>query len=236
MISSNFKRFTVKSLECDSSRGVQRVALDNGQILELSKCWFDSLIEVGDCVGVCKTNDEDLTVNGVISIDDSNGCLVVDPDYLITSTDLSATYFCERKVWLNSRFKPGLVNEAFLIGDLVHCMFQQTINDPNITRIHLYTNLKSLIKQPAVLKTLLQLNTDEENVLNKAKDYIDSTIAFRQKYNSNIASGFDKSKPHLKLKVNKVTDIEDTVIAPVIGLKGKFHFVVVVYNLYNNCG
>lgn len=226
MYSKKIDKYIVKDVRIDSNRGIQFIKLDNDKILELTKCWYNSLIDVGDCIGIKlyksinETSSFDQT--NVISIDDKNGYIVLQPDHLITITDLCASYFCDRKTWLNSRFKPtGTGNEAFLIGSLVHCLFQETINEQKIDRIQLYDGLKSLIKHPSILKGLLEIEMDEEEILNKAKNYIDSVILFKEKYNSGSSTQFDKNRPNLKLKINKIIDIEDTVIAPELGLKGK---------------
>jgi hypothetical protein len=83
-----------------------------------------------------------------------------------------------------------------------------------------------LIKKPLNLKALLQLNLDEQEIMNEIKDYIDSVLIFNQKYLSGQASLFDQNQPNLKLKINKVTDIEDQILAPNYGLKGMFVFTL----------
>lgn len=215
-----FQKFVVKSVNKNQKNGVQSVELNTGQFLELRQTWYSSIIEVGDSILV-KTNET--TIQDVISITDKTGFVVINPNILVTITDLSSFSFCQRKTWLNSRFKiaGSDSNKAFTIGDLVHCLFQETINDTNPSKQTLFIKLKQLIKNPSVLRSLLILNIEEQEIIDECKEYIDSILLFNRKYNSGVASHFDSNQPNLKLKINKVTDIEDTVIAPNYGLKGK---------------
>lgn len=213
------RKYVIKSVNKYPERGVQSIELDNGQTLELAQSWYQCALAVSDLV-TFKVNNE-LGDQKVIRIDDTNGFVVKNPDYLITATDLSSASFCQRKTWLNSRFRTAAQQlKAFLIGDLVHSMFQETINDKNPSKQLMFLKLKQLIRKPKVLKSLLFLNLSEQEIIDESKEYIDSVLLFNKKYNSGIASPFDENHPNLKLRIKKVTDIEDTVLSPNYGLKG----------------
>ena len=213
------RKYVVKAVSRHPERGFQSIELDNGQTLELTQSWYSCVFSVGDLVTFSVNNDSG--DQSTIRIDDSNGFVVLDPDHLITITDLSSTTFCQRKTWLNNRFKATVLQQkAFLIGDLVHCMFQETINDKNPSRALMLDKLKELIRKPNILTSLLFLDLSEQEIINESKEYIDSVLLFNTKYNSGIASQFDEKHPNLKLKINRVTDIEDTVISPCYGMKG----------------
>lgn len=213
------RKYSIKAVTKHPERCVQSIELDNGPTLELTQSWYNGAFCAGDRVTFKVSSEFDGQT--VIRIDDSNGFVVLDPDHLITITDLSSTSFCLRKTWLSNRFKVTIPQQkAFLIGDLVHCMFQETINDRHPSRELMFSKLKQLIRKPNSLKSLLFLDLDEREIIDEAKEYIDSVLLFNKKFNSGIASNFDEKLPNLKLKVNKVTDIEDTVISPIYGMKG----------------
>ena len=223
----DLQKYLVKSVCKDESKGIQTVELDNGLKLELKQYWYDSLIEVGDsvAVGIDKQQEEEETT---ITIETAQNFIVLNPDHLVTSTELSNAGFCHRKTWLNSRFQfYGESNYAALLGTLVHCLFQETISDKKLTKQHLDATLLRLIKQPFVLRTLLVLNKNEDDLIKDSREYIASIIRFNRKFNAADGSGgqppveFDKGQPNLKIRINKVTDIEDTIVAPNYGLKGK---------------
>lgn len=53
------------------------------------------------------------------------GYLIVEPDLLLTSTAISGTSWCPRKIVLNHRFKGGEgANRSMLIGCIMHELFQ----------------------------------------------------------------------------------------------------------------
>lgn len=219
------RKYAIKSIVKHPDRAVQEVELDNGQTLELAQTWYHCMLAVGDQV-TYKVNSA-VGNQKVVRIDDSNGFVVLNPDHLVTITDLSSASFCERKTWLSNRFKTGPKElKAFLIGDLVHSMFQETINDKQPSKQLLFTKLKELIRKPNVLKSLLFLNLNEQEIIDESKEYIDSVLLFNQKYNSGTASPFDENHPNLKLRVKKVTDIEDSVLSPCFGLKGVNRLVI----------
>lgn len=235
-------RFIVKSVRKDDEKCVQIVELDNGQRLHLRQSWYHSLIEEGDCVSYESGQSDDSQQattsasdpmqsnqmqfgqppNQIITIDDTSASfMVVNPDRLVTSTDLSSVSFCLRKTWLGNRFKfYGDHNRATLLGTLIHSLFQDTIGDHHLTTEVLENKFLSLVKEPWVIRSLVAMNLNEEQLINDSKDYINSIVQFDQKFSSGKAAQFDQNHPNLKLEINKVTDIEDTVLAPNYGMKG----------------
>ena len=205
--------------------------LDSGQLLHLKQGWFHSLIEVGDRVSfeAGEQNDQQATASTssqppsqIITIDDTSAnFMVLNPDQLITSTDLSSVSFCLRKTWLGNRFKLyGDHNRATLLGTLIHCLFQDTIGDPNLSTAVLESKFLDLVKDPYVLRSLVAMNLEEEELINDSKDYIGSIVQFNQTFTAEQAQPFDRNQPNLKLKINRVVDIEETVLVPKYGLKG----------------
>lgn len=80
----------------------------------------DSIINIGDTVNILNTS---LKKN---IVDNESGFLVVNPDFLISSTAVVSTLFCMRKAVLNHilpQWSPG--NNIMLIGSLVHDIFQK---------------------------------------------------------------------------------------------------------------
>lgn len=233
-------RFTVKSVRKDDEQCVQIVELDNGQRLHLRQSWYHSLIEEGDCVSYetgqndSRNDTQQATTSAPISsnqpeqspdqitIDNSSASfMVLNPDHLVTSTELSSVSFCLRKTWLGNRFKfYGDHNRATLLGTLIHELFQETLGHQNLTTEMLENKFLSSLKEPWVIRSLVAMNLDEQQLINDSKDYINSIVQFDQKFASGQAAQFDSNHPNLKLEIHKVTDIEDTVLAPNYGMKG----------------
>jgi len=122
----DLQRYVVKSVHNDEENGAKIIELDDGKKLELKQYWYGSLIEVGDLIAVGiddKLKDDENTTT--ISIDTTKNFIVLNPDQLITSTELSNAGYCHRKTWLNSRFQfYGESNYAMLLGTLMHSLFQ----------------------------------------------------------------------------------------------------------------
>lgn len=81
----------------------------------------DSIINVGDTVHLLNPSNSEKNV-----IDNQSGFLVINPDFLISSTAVVSTLFCMRKAVLNHilpQWSPG--NNIMMIGSLVHDIFQK---------------------------------------------------------------------------------------------------------------
>lgn len=75
----------------------------------------------GDTIHILNPKKGDRTV-----IDNDSGFLVVNPDFLVSSTAVVSTLFCMRKAVLNHilpQWSPG--NKIMMIGSLVHEVFQK---------------------------------------------------------------------------------------------------------------
>ena len=113
-----------------------------------------------------------------------------------------------------------------MLGTLIHSLFQDTISDKNLSKQILNDKLMKLLKEPFTLRSLVYLTLTEEDLAKGAAEYIDSIILFNKKFSTDLPVQFDDSHPNLKIKINKVTDIEDLYLAPNYGLKGKIDVVM----------
>lgn len=220
----DLRKYSIKEVINVPKLGLQKVILNNGQTIELKQSWYNSILEEGDLISINLDNTKFDESQELVTIDDRNGFIVLNPDQLITITDLSNLSYCYRKTWLTNRFRPikdFRYNHATLLGTLIHELFQITINEKDLTRENLYSKLIDLIKQPSVLKALDYLNLTSDNLVKDSKIYVDSIVSFNRKFNSNQPAEFDQAQPNLKLKINRVTDIEDSIFCPKLGLKGK---------------
>lgn len=94
---------------------------------------------------------------GVYTVSDASGVIIVNPDMLLSGTSVVAGCFCQRKAVLNERFKGvDKGNQVMLVGSLVHELFQDVVHKQQENRRNKKRMSESLSKKE-IDELLLQL-------------------------------------------------------------------------------
>ncbi|GIY75202.1 hypothetical protein CDAR_188821 [Caerostris darwini] len=179
--------------------------------------WTDSLINIGDSVHVLKEFE-----NNEVIVDNHSGFLVINPDFLLSSTAVVSTLFCMRKAALNHilpNWSSG--NNVMMIGSLVHDIFQQAVNNNASSVKEIITILERVLKKPENLLCLSCQDTPEAEIKEKVAEYVPSISNWIKKHCS-----FERISSLSNLQVTHVEGIEDNVWSPKYGVKGKIDMTV----------
>ncbi|XP_054710406.1 DNA replication ATP-dependent helicase/nuclease DNA2-like [Uloborus diversus] len=179
--------------------------------------WADTLLRSGDTVNVLKDFVNDETI-----IEDSSGFLVVNPDFLLSSTAVVSTVFCMRKALLNNilpSWSPG--NSYMMVGNFVHDLFQQAVNNHAHSIEELESIMTSIMSKPKNLLSLCCDGVSEKDITEKVAKYIPSIHSWMKKY-----CAYDKVSSQENILVTKVENIEENVWCPKYGVKGKIDVTV----------
>ncbi|XP_063701105.1 DNA replication ATP-dependent helicase/nuclease DNA2 isoform X2 [Culicoides brevitarsis] len=205
------------------------LALDDtitGDIL-LDFPWNQLNINEGNIVSVFGKYNEDLQL---YVITNDFGLLIVNPDYLISSTKVSQSLFCQRKAVLSEKFLIETTgNLNMIVGVLVHEIFQKVLLSilskkvqPNVAQM-CADILKSREVAFKCYESLLGLHTVEEKLLEFTKN-IESFLK------NKIVNPLQKHKisdaVSNNLKIDKIEDIEENIWSSQLGLKGKIDVTV----------
>jgi hypothetical protein len=102
----------------------RQCTVDNHQSILVKLCdlWSNSKLKIGAKIRIFGASFDDELMQFIV---DSKSTIIYEPDTLITPTSITSAVYCARKVALNERFRSGsIVNKAFLIGNVVHNLFQ----------------------------------------------------------------------------------------------------------------
>ncbi|CAL1262620.1 unnamed protein product [Larinioides sclopetarius] len=189
---------------------------------DLSTCilkgfWTDSLVNVGDSVHVLQEFENNHTV-----IDNHSGFLVINPDFLLSSTAVVSTLFCMRKAALSHilpKWSSG--NNVMMIGSLVHDIFQQAVNNHISSAREINDILDRVLKKRENLISLSCQQSSEAEIREKVQEYAPSIANWIKKYCT-----FKGKVPTNSLQVTQVEGIEDNIWSPKYGIKGKIDMTV----------
>eukprot|EP00106_Octopus_bimaculoides_P016352 XP_014783794.1 PREDICTED: DNA replication ATP-dependent helicase/nuclease DNA2-like isoform X2 [Octopus bimaculoides] len=184
--------------------------------------WCYSYAAVGDIVHVL---DASIDSAGVYHITDETGLLVINPDFLVSSTTVVSSLFCMRKAVLNERFR-GIDkgNLHMLYGSIVHCLLQEVLRNKIFKEKEIILLTKSIMKRKYILHEIYGLGTDESVVLAAVLKYIPNIVKWIEHHTDFMKqqSGSDVSRTI----VTSVCDIEENIWSPRFGLKGKIDLTV----------
>ncbi|GFQ66904.1 hypothetical protein TNCT_699251 [Trichonephila clavata] len=212
--------FTVKEI-CKNEMNEPKLILEtiSGDLKTciLKGFWTDSLVNVGDSVHVLKEFENNQAV-----IDNHSGFLVINPDFLLSSTAIVSTLFCMRKAALNHilpSWSSG--NDVMMIGNLVHDIFQQAVNNHASSKEEINTIFERVFMKRENLISLSCQDTIESELKEKVAEYIPSITKWIEKHCT-----FGKRIAVDNLQVTSVEGIEDNVWSPKYGVKGKIDMTV----------
>ncbi|KFM73706.1 DNA2-like helicase, partial [Stegodyphus mimosarum] len=216
-------RYKVKELNRENPNEVKLILNDpDPNVTNLKTCvlrgfWMDTLVNDGDFVNVL----EDFK-NKQAVIDDNNGFLVVNPDFLVSSTAVVSTLFCMRKAVLNyilPKWSPG--NSIMIIGSLVHDIFQQAVNKHVNSAEEIVKIIEKVMKKQENLLSLCCQNLTEEEIKEKVIKFVPHIYDWIIKY-----CNFSGKSGSESIQVTEIRDIEDNVWCPKFGIKGKIDLTV----------
>lgn len=155
-------------------------------------------------------------------VNNSSGFLVVEPDSLLTCTQVASSLFCERKTWLNHVFLGEVgTNRAMLVGTLVHEVFQHGVKKRIADIDKLTKFLDELIDNATIMLEAYSVEVHISEIRKEALSYISSVKEWIEKYMFSGPKYPLTNDSNLEVKIIDVHDIEENVWSPKYGLKGK---------------
>ncbi|CAL4122921.1 unnamed protein product, partial [Meganyctiphanes norvegica] len=229
---NKFGRHIVLNVERDPYNGelnliLHSVSENEKKTCTLSGFWCQSSVKEGDVVHILFTFD----VSGHFTINNTQGTIVVNPDYLISGTSVVSAVFCGRKAVLNERFK-GMDsgNQIMLIGTLVHQLFQEVVKSKIQSRQKLDHLVRDLMSQPRILKDMYGLNVSEAKIYEEMSNFLPHIHTWSQRYLGSGLVSLGKTESRNKRQwpgnIKEIQDIEENFWSPRFGIKGKVDLTV----------
>nr|XP_027220953.1 LOW QUALITY PROTEIN: DNA replication ATP-dependent helicase/nuclease DNA2-like [Penaeus vannamei] len=228
-----FGRHVVSAVERNTYKGEVLLRLISVQDKSNKTCtlggfWSQSMVSEGDIVHILYTEASE---DGHFTVNNTQGLIVINPDFLISGTSVVSGVFCRRKAVLNERFRgldPG--NQLMLIGSLVHELFQEVVKKKIKSREQLEHLVRELMSQPKMLQEMYGLGVSEAHIYEEMNNFIPHINTWSQRYrNGKLQDKVElkgQSKRQWAGQITEIQDIEENVWSPKFGVKGKIDMTV----------
>lgn len=197
----------------------------------LRDSWSSQTLEPGNIIHIIGEYDD--TKQSEIILTNENFLLIVNPDRLITCTNIADSFNCQRKVVLRDRIRPaGESNKFIIYGCILHDVFEDALASGDFSEITLKTNITHLVRdvydEDITLLKLLQ-----QEVLDELFGRIPALQQWQSLYYNPTPSQYSAVKVHSRgsavktlMSISKVIDIEEEIWSPMFGIKGKIDATV----------
>ena len=143
--------------------------------------WYYVKAEDGDVVHVIGKFDRSNCI-----IDNTNNMLIVNPDFLVSSTTVADSFSCSRRAVLQDRVKAASdISKPLVYGSILHELFQSALAVDDFTNDFFSKSIERLLMQ-----NIEQLYVLKEEIP-VAKEYLKSKVGLIQHW----ANMFVTAKP-----------------------------------------
>ncbi|KAI9314936.1 DNA replication factor Dna2-domain-containing protein [Dichotomocladium elegans] len=200
-------------------------------IAKLRGNWVQTIVKVGDIVHIPGTTTPNYKhASNVMVIDDTQGCIIIHPDRLISCTAVAESSFCLRRSVLQHKIKTiGDYSVALVHGNIIHRIMQCALQSGDFSLHGLQTLAREVVA--ASLDELFCINQDEDTALTMLSTSIQAIHSFGKTFMG------EKPKPHSRISTDmganitathgfetvafsKILDVEEHLWSPTYGLKG----------------
>jgi len=174
-----------------------------------------------------------LDTESTVTLDNySNRFLILFPHTLVSGTTISMGITCQRQAVLSELFKTSGPNEVMLLGTIMHEVFDFVIKEKVVEKKVAEKKLRELLSQNSYLNLLYSLDIDTNNLMEKAREMLTSLCNWAKKYLKDAPHSTDgkmditlgresDTESDMGLSISSIADIEENIICPSLGLKGK---------------
>lgn len=210
---------------------------DIERFLVLCDDWAQSEIAPGTTLLIIGAyiNVFDITIseNSDWVIDSSKGMIVVNPDYMLSCTNIASSFECTRKALLQIKIIAGGGNAIPLVhGNMLHLLFQSALVANNYSTVWLNSELKSIIAQST--EELYQIDCTEKQTLADLQKFIPNLQKFQRDNILALTSNINDQS--LQNKIYRLLDIEERIWSTKYGIKGNIDSTVQLFSPGKNYG
>lgn len=204
-------------------------------------CWISTPVEPGDIVSIRSQWNAQLDT---YCVDAERGYLIVCPDELISGTTVTGSVFCQRKATLSDRY-PGVdgTNRVMFVGTLVHQLLQTCIArhaaGETMRRPQIEATATEILNSHDMVLALFETGMTGPELQEELAKFVPRIEQFVERYlrrnGEKCAAGGARTRVNGHEQsgefdgcIEQVTDIEENLWIPTMGLKGKVDVTTMV--------
>ncbi|XP_030756955.1 DNA replication ATP-dependent helicase/nuclease DNA2 [Sitophilus oryzae] len=199
---------------------VKSTSSNEKAICRLRSIWIDTKLNIGDTVNISAKK----TAENEWLLDNKNGLLVYDPDFLFSASSISNAIFCKRKLIFAERYRGyDPTNRFMIIGYMVHGLLQEVLVKNIYQLKDIEKCAEDILYQLNSIKDIYASGDKFEAIkedfyfyIPKIREFLDKYIEGRTKF-----PAAPPKKGDWKGTISKIEDIEENIWCPDLGWKGK---------------
>ncbi|XP_076271815.1 DNA replication helicase/nuclease 2 isoform X1 [Rhynchophorus ferrugineus] len=203
---------------------VKSTNTDEQAICRLRDIWFDTKLNIGDTLNITaiKSGEDNEWL-----VDNHNGILVYEPDFLISATSIANGVFCKRKVVFTEKYRGfDPTNKHMIVGSMVHMLLQDVL----IKKIYQLENIKNyaseLVKKPNYVADIYACGEPYDTVKEEFFVYVPKVYDFITNYIQKNTKLQASKKDDWKGRITDIEDIEENIWCTSLGVKGKVDITI----------
>ncbi|KAL1116792.1 hypothetical protein AAG570_005264 [Ranatra chinensis] len=186
--------------------------------------WISIPISVGDVVSL-----KAVERNGEWIVDGS--CLfVVHSDSLVSGTTVVGSLFCKRKSVLGNMVKDSGGSPVMVIGSLVHELLQEVLKQNLRTMDDINGLFKRMTQSKDFIYRLYSEGMEYDKTVGELSQFVPQVHKFVRKYlqtdGGRLVKDFKSKDDSWTGEISSIEDIEESIWAPSLGVKGKIDATV----------
>lgn len=200
--------------------------------LILRDSWIGADVRAGNHVHVIGLLKDD---DGIVEVSHSNNrLLIVEPDTLITITNVATALECERQVALTKYVRPpSEVTKPLLYGTITHEFIQQCFLVKDFSIEFMRQALNDTVEHYVDELSLLDMTSDE--AVSELSGKLSTIQQWSQKYLKeggrtvpNVPVAAHRGRLTIAMALERVVDVEEEIRSPFLGLRGRIDATVEV--------
>lgn len=222
---ANWKRCRIISVQND----IRMVTLIVESITDKTKAkcvleqpWLSLQLKESDIVSVKGAFDRS---NNLYRINNEDGMIVTDPDYLVSGTSVVGALYCQRRGVLQERFRGVEAdNKTMTIGTIVHELLQRTLRNELIEMVDIVDAGSELLSSKNMAQTLFACKMSREEAEKEVEPFYSRIHDFIKNH---VQLSSEKTTPiNTDIQIFAINDIEENIWCHQLGLKGKIDLTV----------
>lgn len=160
-------------------------------------------------------------------VDKDHNLLIWNPDTLISATRIADAVDCKRKSIINQKFNgPGIVSLPFIVGNIVHSLFQKCLINRSIDITIVDNIIESELNLHSIEIFAANKNRNEiKNIVLEHFEYIKEWITDFLVQNNHQTYSYNNNNS-TDFKASNILEIEENIVSPIFGIRGIIDVVI----------